>query len=302
MPISTKVLLTNVKTIFEGLGYIAKADEIDRDSFYKVAFDRLNHIADFDDAIEAIKNFRYAATNFLEIEKIIKGSAEYWNKKATNTKNDFKLLSDKEAERMFSLTNAVDGSMCLSGQIFKHPAFGPDKNVYYKMRDEGGYCFRIIKDEDPFYYLRFSKGKNLALWLLNEKKEKIAKISMGVDFELIIEGNKTGYFVRTNTERCIFNIYKDDKKGLSDKELDDYREISASVIWDMVEVGGGDYLSFAHMNVIQNTDDIDLFYMFAAACMMLFKAMMDRYSKERRGENLGSLFWFAPLLGKGKSR
>ena len=301
-PISTKIFLDEVKTIFERLGYAVKAGQINLDSFYKAAFDTLNHIGDFDTAIDAVKKFRYAVKNFSEIRRAIADNADYWNKIIANAKNDSELLSDEEAGRMFCLTNAIDKSMYLSGQIFKHPAFGPDKNVYFKMKDEGGHCFRIIEDEDPFYYLRFVKGKNLALWLLNEKKEKIAKISMGVDFELIVGNNKTGYFIRNNTERSTFSIYKDDKRKLSDKELDDYRNVSAGVVWDMIDNDDGDYSSFAHMNVIQNTDDIDLFYMFVAACMLLFKAMMERYQKEKRGENLGSLFWFAPLLGKDRNR
>lgn len=251
---STRELLNNARIYFDELGYhfhIDK-DEIDYEKFTNCFYNTLNHTKTFNDAIEAIRMYRYIDKKFIKIISAIYKYPEYFDSLEYGQNEVLSLVSDEEAIGTYNISNAIFkkwSDIVVFGQSIGEP--------FALMHEDSRF---FVYEDDSQYFLRFSHLSKEKMVLIDKNDNKLAVIKLNKELSIEINNNYTNY--EAVNEDGVTYFYKKSEK---EKTEDNY---VAAMYWDILDENSK--VGLTRFELYDEEADMELITLFAASCLLLY--------------------------------
>lgn len=263
---STKNFLIKVHEALNELGYHPKSSVLNFEDFKLCAFRTLNHAEQLEDAIDAAKMIQFIIQNHQKINDNISEHFDFWKTLRFEGNELLSLVGDEQASGAYTITNAFDSdykSIFLSGHSLG------DEDACRLIYEKGKFsCYEVSN-----YFLRFSKMSANEMVVMDREDRKMCIIVLDDNLNISLKNNQTNYEIMKigNGMAIYLKSYIDSLKG---EEPDD-EEAQALISWDILDEKSDLGLVRMGLCEIQNDKQMELFILFAASCLLLYKSYIN---------------------------
>ncbi len=254
---STKELLKLGRIYLEELGYSYHTEDevIDLDKIFDGAVYCISHSKSFNDALEAIKMYRYLDKNIKKIVDVINKYPNYFDSLEHGKNEILSLVDDEECAGTYHVTNALDTkgeSLLFIGDTEEDSGDFIYENSKYSLY--GG-----ASD----YFIRFSKLNKEKMVLLNRDGEKLAIISIDSEAKMVLDNNYTDYDIEHYNDVALF--YRKGRKKTEDN-------FEALMYWNILSEKNP--LGLARLEMYNEDANLELISLLSLACLLIIRRML----------------------------